>query len=196
MDKAPSIGSLVCLNTASCLRSLRVIAQVRTRVILVGNLVWEFPNLGTDRRTSKVNKGLRRDITSKPMSGLSGFIGTSLWPLSVNKTLPGPFQTRHSACDFYSFLTHFDPSETTRSILLWVAEMTSFGRQRSWGHGAIVSTQWILWEASNSAQRQSGWRACAGCDGHVESPDDHRTNPAELKVLGPQICEQFVLWIH
>lgn len=119
------------------------------------------------------------------MSGLSGFIWTSLWPLSVNKTLPGPFQTRHSACDFYSFLTHFDPSEITRSILLWVAEMTSAGRQRSWGHVAIVSTRWILWEASNSAQRQSGWRACAGCDGHVESPDDHRTNPAELKVLGP-----------
>lgn len=62
--------------------------------------------------------------------------------------------------------------------------MTSAGRQRSWGHVAIVSTRWILWEASNSAQRQSGWRACAGCDGHVESPDDHRTNPAELKVLG------------
>lgn len=185
MDKAPSIGSLVCLNTASCLRSLRVIAQVRTRVILVGNLVWEFPNLGTDRRTSKVN----RKVWGETLL---------LNPWVVLVVLSGP------ACDL-SLLTKHCPGLSKPDISLWlllvpdtfwplrdnkVYSVVGCRDDIGWsseimGTVAIVSTRWILWEASNSAQRQSGWRACAGCDGHVESPDDHRTNPAELKVLGP-----------
>lgn len=68
-----------------------------------------------------------------------------------------PFQSqraRWAARDFDPFPDTFWPSETTRSILLWVGEMTSAHRQRSWGHGASagfcgkeLKSMWWVWRA-------------------------------------------------